>query len=329
MKRSIGNLPIADCENSSPTLSASIIANYGNRVSHQQPGEFSRTRRGCCTHSQLVSATSVHLAFDSEDIWDDEVRESLTAHDIDSDSPPTLLDLLLPKRDNGADEYSDSEIDVQEFLEEDQKIVELLVASSLLNLNASAWLRADFNIKNILLLAAPAVNRRWKPHVECSLTLTDSQDEVHDAILSFGILLMEIEAKKLVRPKTVDRNWETGLPSKDTMLKRTIEEWNRAVGDRYRHVAMACLRFRELSARFYDPHPGLTQEMKNIAAIYKYILAPLYRVITTQYSKISTMFSSFPNSLHGSSTTRPHQLTHPVSSLALHLFDGSETHNPK
>jgi len=247
-------------------------------------------------------------------------------HNLDSDSLLSLRDLLLPSRAD--DDYeSDSESEVPEFVEEDQKIVELLVASSLLNLNASAWLSADLTMKNILILATPALERRWKPHVTCSLKPADSENEVHDAILSFGLLLMEIEAKKLVRPKPVDQDWETGLTSKDSMLKRILEEWNRAVGDGYRHVATACLRFRELSARFYDP--ALTQDMKNIAAIYKYILAPLHRLITHQHSRISALFNGLPNSPQNYSITQSQHLGKPTSRLGLILFDGSGTHNPK
>ncbi|KAI1330204.1 hypothetical protein F5Y16DRAFT_31262 [Xylariaceae sp. FL0255] len=296
------------------------------RLVGQRPDDPQRTYHSFCTRPQSTTAKSqsVRIAFDSEDMWDDETHESSTGHNLDSGSLLSLRDLL---RFNGADDESDSESKVPEFVEEDKKIIELLVASSLLNLNASTWLSADLNIEKILVLATPALDRRWKPHFQCSLKPADPKDEVHDAILSFGLLLMEIEAKKPVRPKTVDQDWETGLTSKDIMLKRILVEWNRAVSDGYRHVATACLRFRELSAKFYNP--AITQDMKSIAAVYKYILAPLHRLITTQHSRISALFNGLPNSLRNSSIAGYQHLDRPTSSPSLLLFDGSETYNPK
>lgn len=212
-------------------------------------------------------------------------------------------------------------------MEEDQKIVEFLIACSLLNVNASVWLRSDLNIKNIFVLPTPGLDRRWKPHVACSLEPVDPKDEDYDVILSFGLLLMEIEAKRFARPKAVDKDWETDLYSKDSMLKRILQEWSREVGDGYIQVATACLRFRELSARFYDP--TLTQNMKETAAIYRYILAPLYRIITQQHSKISALFRSFPSPLQSSSATQSRLRRQATSSSRWHLFDDFILHDQR
>lgn len=304
------------------------VTNCCDSVNREWPRSSGRAAHSLvCAHSQLARAAvskSIQIAFNSEDMWD-ETQAVPKTHDQGADSIPTLHQLLLLKRYGGDDE-SDSELDVQEFVEEDQKIVELLVASSLLNLNASAWLRANMNIKNILLESSPNPDRRWKPLVACSLETIDIQDEVHDAILSFGLLLMEIEGKKVARPRAAENDWETGLPSKDSMLRRIIEEWNRSVSDGYRKIATACLRFRELSVRLYDP--GLTQDIGQSAAIYKYILAPLHKLATQQHSKISPIFTNFPSSLQRASATRDYSLGRATSSPGLVLFDGFDIHDP-
>ncbi|KAL6900066.1 hypothetical protein GGI43DRAFT_406221 [Trichoderma evansii] len=278
-----------------------------------------------CAHPELTRASSetLRIAFNGEDMWD-ETQSLPMLHSQGADSIPTLHELLLPKRYD--DDESGSELDKQEFVGEDQKIVELLVASSLLNLNASAWLRANINIKSILVESSPNLDRRWKPLVACSLEAINIEDEVQDAILSFGLLLMEMEGKKIARPKEADNDWETGLPSKDSMLRRIIEEWNRVVSDGYRHIATACLQFRELSARLYDP--GLTQDMGQSAAIYKYILAPLHRLATQQHSKISPIFTNFPSSPQSTSATRNYPLRQATLSPTFVLFDGFDTHDP-
>lgn len=257
-------------------------------------------------------------------MWDDEAREVLMAHDQGADSSHTLSELMLPNKHD--DEDSGSELNMQGFVEEDEKIVELLVASSLLNLNASAWLRADLSIKSIRLESSPNSRRRWKPLVACSLKAIDTHDEIHDAILSFGLLLMEMEGKKTVRPQRMDKRWETGLTCKESMLRRTIESLNRVVSDGYRRIATACVRFKDLSARLHDP--GLTQELRQRAAIYKYILAPLHRLAIHEHSRISPMFSDFPSSLRSTSGTQHGSLNQATSSPSLLLFDSVDTHDP-
>lgn len=323
---------IADCQRaaiSSFNRAYKSVTNHCNRADRQWPKSRSDVAHDLlCAHLQLTTAASknIRIAFDSEDIWEDNAHDLLAVHDQDAESVCTLRDLLLPKMRRDDEDADESEPDMEEFVEEDRKIVELLVASSLLNLNGSGWLRTDMNIESILLESSPSLSWRWKPLVACSLKAIGVRDEVHDAILSFGLLLMEMEGKKPARPKAVDTDWETGLPSKDSMLKRIIEEWNRSVGDGYRHIATACLLFRELSERLYDP--GVTEEMGQIAAIYKYILAPLHKLITQQHSKISFMFTNFPSSLQSTLVTKSSPPGQAASSPGLVLFDGCDEHDP-
>ncbi|KAK8116357.1 hypothetical protein PG984_012859 [Apiospora sp. TS-2023a] len=293
------------------------------RLAHSsKPSGCNRITHGFDAQSQLKRAESetIHIAFNSEDMWYDEDHTLDTVHDTDLVSFHTIHDLLRPvsNHDNDDDDDSNSEPEVQKFVEEDQKIVELLVASSLLKLNASAWLGVELSINNVFLVPTSALHLRWKPHVTCSLESADCKEDTHDAILSFGLFLMEMEKKQAVRPKAADKDWETGRFSKDSMLKRIIKEWSRSVGDGYRDVAMACLRFRELSARFHDG--GLSRDMYEIAAFYKYILAPLHRINIRQYSNISSMFGDFPDFL-----ARPNVQSNPRPQLC--LFDGSEKHD--
>lgn len=85
-----------------------------------------------------------------------------------------------------------------------------------------------------------------------------------------------MEAKRKALPTDEDKDWVTGLPSKDSMLKRVLTDWKRKLEDGYQQIGRACLLFRELAEKFY--HPALAEDMKCTAAIYRYILVPLHQL---------------------------------------------------
>ncbi|QKX64567.1 uncharacterized protein TRUGW13939_11742 [Talaromyces rugulosus] len=261
---------------------------------------------------------TMHLAFSNDHLSNGERFKPSIWQGPDLDSIPTLYDLLHPKR-NDDDDTLTSKAD--SFVHEDQKFVEFLIAYSLLNLDASAWLGTDLDVQNIFILATPNLDRRWKPHVVCSLKNEVLSDKTYDVISSFGILLMEIEAKRSAGLGARNNGWETNLSPKDAMLNRIVQDWGREVDNRYINVATACLRFRELSETFYDPL--LPERMNDIGTFYKYILAPLYRLVTQQHDKISLLClrNFLTPSMHPSSPGR----ASPTNPLHFYLTTATNT----
>jgi hypothetical protein len=279
-----------------------------------------------------VSAVSrnIQIAFDDKGIWDDEGHRVAIESIFNPDAPTTLGELLLP-RSGG---LPISTFETCEFEPEDHMIVELVLACSLFHLNTSHWLRSGWDMDNILILATPKAQnplKRWRPHISCSLESSPSfQGNDNDHILSFGLLIMEMEAKRKALPTDEDKDWLTGLPSKDSMLKRVLKDWKRKLEDDYQKIGTACLLFRELAEKFY--HPALADDMKRTAVIYRYILVPLYQLITRRYRSASLLFNGFPRLPESSSAPylRPSQSRW---GSPLILFDDSKWdsnwHNPE
>lgn len=286
----------------------------------KRPTECNNLGHVLCFHPEQGSAVlrNIKIAFDSGDMWDDAGHGVPVESIFVPDTLPTLRDLVLPRSDS----LPASTFEACEFEPEDQKIVELLLACSLFHLNANNWLRGGWDMDNVLILATPRAQdplKRWRPHIACSLesSLEFRVDDNND-ILSFGLLMMEIEAKRKVKPEDEDKDWVTGLPSKDSMLKRALADWKRRLEDGYQQIGRACLRFRELAERIY--HPALTEDMKRTAAIYRYILVPLYQLIAQRYCSASLLFKGFPRPPE-SSLAPYHRPSQPSWGSQLILFD--------
>lgn len=225
------------------------------------------------------------------------------------------------------------------FDSEDRKIVELILACSLLHLNTSHWLQAAWEMDNILIYAgqpnAEDPLKRWRPFIACSLESSSHPTVDHEDIqdvLSFGLLIMEMEARLKVLPTDDDKDWETGLPSKDSMLKRVLADskWRGEVEDGYKRIAKACLEFRDRVDKFYDP--VLPEDMKRTAALYRYILAPLHELVTQRFNSASLCSNGFPSPSESSSSPFSRGLIQSCGSRLV-LFDdfgsGSAWHNPE
>lgn len=274
----------------------------------------------CAQQQDQAAPRHICVAFDEEGIWDDEIRDG-AAHNPVGD--PTLRELILRRRHNV--NLEDFELKAQE-----KRILELLVACSLLNLDTSHWIRLGLDMDKISVhveKTASDLLTRWKPHITCSLQTVDDEDDENSVVLSFGLLLMEMEANRAVEPTERDKDWDSrGGISQDSMLRRILEEWADDVEDDYKDIATSCLLFRQLAERFYDPL--LTQDTKRTGAIYKYILAPLLRLVTRKFRKLPQLFSNIPKSAWSHSASINHSFGQPTSTSDLVLFDGCEVTLP-
>jgi hypothetical protein len=201
----------------------------------------------------------------------------------------TLGDIIFPKA-----------IREDHFLPpKDERLVELLLALSLLHLHANHWLQENWQLDNVWLhysALGSTAREQWRPYLSWSLRqsgdIADTNDNAEDKILSFGLLMMELGLKKKFYPSEEDIDWETSQPSKRMMLQRALKTGERILDDGYRQIGDACIRFQELAEELY--HPALKGKQKHTAAIYKYILVPLWLQIQNSFRDISSQFEGFP-----------------------------------
>jgi hypothetical protein len=265
------------------------------------------------------------ITFDQEGIWDDDIQNGEAKSPAPTERDPTLHELILRTRHN-------HNLEILELTAQEKRIIELLVANSLFNLDTSHWIRTGLDIDKIsvrVVKTASDLLARWKPHIACSLPTSDDEDDENAAVLSFGLLLMEMEADRAAEVKEEDKDWDNGGVSRDSILKRILGEWADNVEDDYKDIATACLLFRQLSEKFYDPQ--LRQDTKRTGAIYKYILAPLFRVVAGKFRKTRELFPGVPQSVWNRSVLNDHILGRHTSAPDLTLFDGCEVakHTPQ
>ncbi|KAF4440432.1 extracellular serine protease [Fusarium austroafricanum] len=276
----------------------------------------------CSHHRDHAAPGIICLGFDQNGFWDDnESQDSEAYTTVFRAQNPTLQDLILRSRYEGS-------LETLELKKQDKQILELVFACSLLNLDTSHWIRAGLDIDKISVHVAETSDllARWKPYITCPLQREDEEEDENTAVLSFGLLLMEMEANKTAKTAETDKNWDESGFSRDSKLRRILGEWAADVDDGYKDIATACLLFRQLSEQFYDP--GLEHKMKRTGAMYKYILAPLSRLVIPKFRQFRELFTSIPKSAQNRSVTGNHNPVQPTSTTTLTLFDGSEVAPP-
>ncbi|CAM1505661.1 Fc.00g112980.m01.CDS01 [Cosmosporella sp. VM-42] len=252
---------------------------------------------GLCSHlGQAISGQEqVFISFSEggDDIWEDVDSVAPPSWLTPIESAPSLGELL---KTGGLEDLPDDQS--AEFEPEDSKIVEAILACALFYLHDSYWVQQGWNLDHILVGVLPESSElpsRWIPQVPCTLEVSSGVGgNAEGEILSFGILMMEMEAKRRVKLSPDDIDYETGTYSKDLVLERILAEWKRKLGKGYLQVGRACLNFRQLAEKIY--HPDLTGEQKCLAAIYKHILSPLLSLLTKDYSDASHLFVGLPHS---------------------------------
>lgn len=213
-----------------------------------------------------------------------------------------------------------------------KQALEFRMACSLLNLVTTDWIRLGLGIDKISVAGDAAGPLALKPYVKCSLGLTNDNDDKNDdenaAILSFGILLMELQARKTAEPKEGDKMWHNkGSFSRDSILSRILEDWADVIGDdEYKAIGEACLHFRQLSDKFYNQSltgdADDTNDMNRIGAIYKYIIAPLSRIMVSRWGDFVQLSNDILEPLHSRIISSGRRDGDQKPTSALVLFDG-------
>lgn len=189
---------------------------------------------------------------------------------------PTLNELIFPQPDGKDPQYPELETNAKAELQ-------FLIACSLLKLDGSYWTQSGLNGDKILLRAAKRaynLSKFWKPHIACTLLVPSTEEDENLAISSFGLLLMEIETGKVAPQIETSGSSDNKAFTTRQALEWTLKEWAREVNPGYISISKACLRFSKDFETFYDPQiDGFDNRSKRAAAIYKYIVAPLFRVL--------------------------------------------------
>ncbi|KAF2106155.1 hypothetical protein BDV96DRAFT_339008 [Lophiotrema nucula] len=290
------------------TCSKTIAHNIGTRH---------RENLACANLKQLAGSQQIRVAFNQGTLSDDDSYDADMSQSHDGITETTLHDMLTTS------DHSSGEA-VTYFEDGDRRIVQLLIAFSLVNLDKSNWIKEGLSVKDVSLRASETSStlKRWMPYLSCSLPSLNAEQDENMAVLSFGLLLMEMEAKEIADPKEEDQEWGSNKTSKDSMLKRILGEWTK-VDDEYKNIAAACLYFRELSEKFYDP--SLLPEHFRTAAMYRYVVAPLYRLVTSRVNAASQLFGKFPEPMMRRQAPLS-RISRPTSGSRLQLlFDGDET----
>ncbi|KAK8877654.1 subtilisin-like protein [Apiospora arundinis] len=276
----------------------------------------------CYQHLNQAVPRQTRLAFGQEGLWDDWDHDGDVYSSPYSGSDPTLRELIMGKR-------HDTSLEVFKLKAKEKRTLELLIACSLLNLSMSHWIREGLDTDKISVRKTNGASdflARWKPHIACPLQTAEDEFDEDRAVLSFGILLMEMEAGQAAEATESEMDWDGSEISKDILLKRILDEWSDDVEDDYREIASACLFFSQLSEKFYDPH--LEQETMRTGAIYKYILAPLFRVVTQKFRESLQLFTGIPKPAWSRSISSNDSVRQYESTTSLKLFDGSTAASP-
>ncbi|KAH8878944.1 subtilisin-like protein [Thozetella sp. PMI_491] len=274
------HLLIADCEhaewhhaNARRSTSFPLQSILANRIS------------GICDY--LEKAQEVKIAFNEGKLWQDKSTVTSLDRALSLDDTPTLDALLSSTAADGK----------MLFDNQDEKVLQVALAYSLLHLYKSRWLRQALARERINLAGAKhalGMPSRWEPYVSCTLQIDDEDTELEkddqDTIISFGILLLEMEARQRAVPSEADFAWGADYPSQDLILDRILAEWGRTVDDGYRSVARACLHLQDLAEGLY--HPDLSEDMRKTAAIHKYILSPLLDILKERFSRAFRLFTA-------------------------------------
>lgn len=225
----------------------------------------------CNQHQQREPLKWHHLAFNETGIWDykhhPETLEASSSLCSQVQEHAHTISNVLPQK---------------VFQLSDQRGIEISLASSLLHLTQNPWLQDSWKSDRIFLsqsqpLSVESAHTRWSPRIRGFLNPGIIQEaDQYEEIASFGLLLMEIEAGKCLESAESNNGWDTEISATCVKLQTALDQWKANVEFPYREIASTCLEFATIVEGLYDP--GIADNLRRNAAIYKHILEPLLRL---------------------------------------------------
>jgi hypothetical protein len=219
-------------------------------------------------------------------------------------------------------------LDRQRLNSTSSKLLEVLLACSLLQLYGSPWIQAQrWQWKNIHLHEYPNDENplhQVQPHLLCILSekAGAANDIDNETVAAFGVLLMELESNEMADWEDVEDDLEFGAPSDQLRLGMALEMWVRHVRDGYRAIAQACYDFPSLVNEVECDMLG--PQLKRMAVICNCILRPLYNLLLTDHSDTAALFEGTSGLLRSLHT--PINITSSKAAKQV-LFDDFEAEN--
>ncbi|UKZ92453.1 uncharacterized protein TrAFT101_007408 [Trichoderma asperellum] len=255
--------------------------------------------------------------FNGTKIWEDYTVGSET-HDLPIASLPSMMSDHLSK------EHISQSINNQSLGQINRKIVGLLLACSLLKLCGSPWIQHTFEAENIYLSPHSSPNNSlnsWRAHIPCKLGSHPSTRLLPEDVAAIGVLILELEANCTAGWTEYDKDYYTEVNSNRLRLSRILKEWkNSHFTDFYHGIGMSCLYFEALVANFH--HPGIREDLKHFAVLYKCIINPLYQKLVSEFGAAARLFEGAP----GLSLLSRQQNTSTLSPIV--LYDDWESFEP-
>ncbi|KAL7899899.1 peptidase S8/S53 domain-containing protein [Trichoderma sp. TUCIM 5745] len=241
---------------------------------------YQAERLPCAQHQVLAANGFEDTGVEQEATYDNKSQDDEI---FDAPLGPTLRELTFRPGFHRNPQYSK--------LEPHHKTeLQFLIACSLLNLDGSHWIQSGLHGNTISLCAAQRTSdflEFWQPYTTCILSAQNTEADENLAILSFGILLVETEAGEIASQIERGGNHNHNAEALRCILERTLREGAEGVGVSYKNIAGACLHFATHFETFYDPLiDGSDRRTKRSGAIYKYIVAPLFRLCTQRFQNV-------------------------------------------
>ncbi|KAF4432615.1 hypothetical protein FACUT_8303 [Fusarium acutatum] len=151
----------------------------------------------------------------------------------------------------------------------------------------SSWIHRHWRHDAIYISQCPQKLQRLDQlqlRMPCTLYEGADKNEYRtEAIASFGVLLLELEANEIANWEDDDKDIEYGTLSNKVRLGRLLREWQEDVTDDYRNVSWACLDFDRLVNGLDNPKVD-----RRDAVMYKCIFEPLFKLLIRDFSKTTS-----------------------------------------
>ncbi|KAF5566182.1 hypothetical protein FNAPI_1299 [Fusarium napiforme] len=175
----------------------------------------------------------LHVAFDSEMMWVDDVGGG-----------GELPSIVEHGESLGQHLAKGRHLDAQH-----RKTASLLHAISLFQLSNSPWIEQHLELEHTLLpLTVSDDLEQCCPRIYCNLESKPDRRLQSDSIAALGVLIMELEAGRKASWTAEEKNELSGRGSNISRLTRMVKDpdWKKGVDKNYREIAKVCLEFSSL-----------------------------------------------------------------------------------
>ncbi|KAF6816892.1 pfs domain-containing protein [Colletotrichum musicola] len=252
----------------------------------------------------------LHVAFNSEGMWassDGGGLGSTTPHGGEKS-----LEQILGKKNGLPLKY--------------RKLAIALLAACMFQLGDSSWIGQNLAPESIFVpVPLPQTDfgtQHWCPRIVRSLVpdIKARPGLQSDNIAAFGVLMLELETQSKADWEDGDEDYDTGEMSNNFRLARVLKSRKDDVDDDCNKIANACLQFDKLVDILV--HSDIDHNSKGLAVIYKYILEPLFRRVSTRFGTLAPILDGMFTAGH--SLTAPTKFSSSVTARR-ELFDDDES----